>query len=250
MEWLKRKNTFFHGTDDCSDPILGVYNKYGGATKRMTYLFHPYPFMYDAGKVMSYANVDEFEVDAYVAQNLVQPERDYLKLWADGLTYKNRPIIWIKNGRFCTITGYNLKIENGDEIYVLHNDNSTNLSIDVPLMLDDVVSMYVSEDINQAKPHINYEEMLERNFVVINLFAPGNDGEREKGVRKTTFAGYDYKNLFSDDDENRRTVYWNPNVMTDKYGNATVEFYNNSSCTQMYISIAGMTRDGRFVSKE
>lgn len=38
--------------------------------------------------------------------------------------------------------------------------------------------------------------------------------------------------------------------MTDKYGNATVEFYNNSSCTQMYISIAGMTRDGRFVSKE
>lgn len=253
MEWLKRKNSFFHGTDDCSDPLLGVYNKYGDADvsgRRLTYLFHPYPEMYDRGVVMSYAKVDDTEADAYVSQNLIQPERDYLLLWADGLTYKNRPIIWVKNGRFCTITGYNLHRDTGDYIYVINNDNATNLGIEVPSMLDDVVSMYISEDISQAKPHINYEEMSERNFVVVNVFAPGSDTEKEKGVRKTTFAGYDYKNLFDDDDENRRTVYWNPNVMTDKYGNATVEFYNNSSCTQMYISIAGMTRDGRFVSKE
>lgn len=258
MEWLKRKNSFFHGTDDCSDPLLGVYNKYAdiqGEAKRMTYLFHPYPEMYSKGIVCGYAKVDAMEADAYVAQNLSHPERDNLLLWADGLTYKNRPIIWIKNGRFCTITGYNLKDQYetgymGEKIYVMDNDNSTNLGIDVPSMLDDVVSMYISEDIRQARPHINYDEMTERNFVVINVFAPGNDSVREKGVRKTTFAGYDYKNLFDDDDENRRTVYWNPNVMTDKYGNATVEFYNNSSCTQMYISIAGMTRDGQFVSKE
>ena len=28
---------------------------------------------------------------------------------------------------------------------------------------------------------------------------------------------------------------------------ATIEFYNNSSCTEMFISAEGMTKDGRFV---
>jgi uncharacterized protein YfaS (alpha-2-macroglobulin family) len=45
----------------------------------------------------------------------------------------------------------------------------------------------------------------------------------------------------------RRTIYWNPNVKTDSEGKATVEFYNNSSCTEMFISAEGMTKDGRFV---
>lgn len=234
MEWLKRKNSFFHGTDDCSEAVLGFYN----SETDSTHLFVP----------------DGLDLlNPVVTENLQHPYRDNLRLWVDGLSYKNRPIIWIKNGHFCTITGCKLKLENGkpsEFVKVLHNDNVTNMDILLPDMLDDVLSMYISEDIGQAKPHFLYDTMTAHNYVVINVFSSGNDGEREKGVRKTTFAGYDYKNLFDDDDENRRTVYWNPNVMTDKYGNATVEFYNNSSCTQMYISIAGMTRDGRFVSKE
>jgi uncharacterized protein YfaS (alpha-2-macroglobulin family) len=45
----------------------------------------------------------------------------------------------------------------------------------------------------------------------------------------------------------RRTLYWNPNVKTDKDGKATIEFYNNSSCTQMFISAEGITKDGKFI---
>lgn len=234
MEWLKRKNPFFEGTDDCSGVVIGLYDG-----TEWTHLFEP----------------DEADMqNPEIWENIQHPYRDNLRLWLDGLSYKNRPIIWIKNGHFCTITGCKLPLKNGkpsEMIKVLHNDNANNIDILLPDMLDDVFSMYISEDISQAKPHINFEEERgSHNFVVINVFAPGNDSEREKGVRNTTFAGYEYKNFFDGDDENRRTVYWNPSVMTDKYGNATVEFYNNSSCTQMYISIAGMTRDGQFVSKE
>ena len=42
----------------------------------------------------------------------------------------------------------------------------------------------------------------------------------------------------------RRTLYWNPNVITDDEGNARVEFYNNSYSTRYTISGAGITASG------
>jgi len=42
----------------------------------------------------------------------------------------------------------------------------------------------------------------------------------------------------------RRTVYWNPNVITDTEGNARVEFYNNSYTRRFTISGAGITASG------
>ena len=42
----------------------------------------------------------------------------------------------------------------------------------------------------------------------------------------------------------RRTLYWNPNVVTDSTGTAQVEFYNNSYSTNFNISGAGITASG------
>ena len=42
----------------------------------------------------------------------------------------------------------------------------------------------------------------------------------------------------------RRTLYWNPNVITDTDGQATVEFYNNSITKHFNISAAGITPSG------
>ena len=42
----------------------------------------------------------------------------------------------------------------------------------------------------------------------------------------------------------RRTLYWNPNVITDTVGQATVEFYNNSITEHFNISAAGITPSG------
>ena len=42
----------------------------------------------------------------------------------------------------------------------------------------------------------------------------------------------------------RRTLYWNPNVVTDAEGNARVEFYNNSYSRNYTISGAGITASG------
>ena len=48
----------------------------------------------------------------------------------------------------------------------------------------------------------------------------------------------------------RRTIYWQPDVRTDSEGKAKVEFYNNSSCREMFISVEGMTPDGKFLTNE
>ncbi len=42
----------------------------------------------------------------------------------------------------------------------------------------------------------------------------------------------------------RRTLYWNPNVVTDAAGHAEVEFYNNSYSRHLSISGAGITAGG------
>ena len=45
----------------------------------------------------------------------------------------------------------------------------------------------------------------------------------------------------------RRTIYWEPNVRVDAKGNATVEFFNNSTCREMYVSAEGMSDDGKIL---
>ena len=42
----------------------------------------------------------------------------------------------------------------------------------------------------------------------------------------------------------RRTLYWNPNVITDKDGRARVEFYNNGFSRKFTIHAAGITASG------
>ena len=42
----------------------------------------------------------------------------------------------------------------------------------------------------------------------------------------------------------RRTLYWNPNLMLDKDGKATVTLYNNSRTTQISVDAAGQAADG------
>ena len=77
------------------------------------------------------------------------------------------------------------------------------------------------------------------------------------GKRKTIFEGYsnvrqfyspDYKTVgLPDEKDYRRTLYWNPNVKTNKDGKATVTFYNNKTCNSLSVSSEGITKEGNIV---
>lgn len=46
------------------------------------------------------------------------------------------------------------------------------------------------------------------------------------------------------DEDYRRTLYWNPNVITDSLGHAEIDFYNNSYSTHFTVSGCGITASG------
>ena len=81
-----------------------------------------------------------------------------------------------------------------------------------------------------------------------------------KNTRQTTFDGYSpkvefYSPLYPDgpiegDSDYRRTVYWNPDVKTDKRGAAILNFYNNGYSRSLNVSVEGMTRKGTAIIKE
>lgn len=86
------------------------------------------------------------------------------------------------------------------------------------------------------------------------FFRPDNTN----GERNTVFEGYSYVKEFYNPDYSRtalpgdradfrRTLYWNPYVITDKDGRASVLFYNNGTCKELDISAEGMTKDGGLI---
>ncbi len=75
--------------------------------------------------------------------------------------------------------------------------------------------------------------------------------------RATYFEGYsrvasfyspDYSDCaLPDSVDYRRTLYWNPDVETDFYGNASVTFYNNKQTKHLHVRAEGITEHGEFI---
>lgn len=51
----------------------------------------------------------------------------------------------------------------------------------------------------------------------------------------------------SEPNDYRRTLYWNPNAVTDENGHFIATFYNNSKDTRIKVTAAGVTNDGRLM---
>jgi hypothetical protein len=123
-----------------------------------------------------------------------------------------------------------------------------------------IKSMYISEDeetiMKWADPHKITQFEATRHYsavIFIEMLPLGKvPAKPRRGVRKTWIDGYstpiefyspDYSHLPKDEDY-RRTLYWNPNIETDKNGSASVEFYNNSSCRNIDLSAETLTSHG------
>jgi len=91
--------------------------------------------------------------------------------------------------------------------------------------------------------------------VVIFIYTYKNFHRRTTptGIRTTRLDGYVYSKEFYNPNyefiqpnkmDYRRTLYWNPDVKTDKDGKASISFYNNSSCKKMNINAETVTENG------
>ena len=98
----------------------------------------------------------------------------------------------------------------------------------------------------------------EHNIIVYIYTHRLFSSESQKGLRHTYFQGFNKASTFKTEDYNvippmadfRRTIWWQPDITTDEQGKAKVEFFNNSTCEEMYISVEGMTEDGKVLVNE
>ena len=77
----------------------------------------------------------------------------------------------------------------------------------------------------------------DRHIVFRGLNAPEAFYQPDYSQRKPEDRPVDY----------RRTLYWNPNAVTDEQGRFVATFYNNGKETRIRMSAAGVTSDGRLL---
>ena len=112
------------------------------------------------------------------------------------------------------------------------------------------ISDFKEENNNKRDRIVYLVDVLLKN---IDEGSPRKD-QFDRSRRFTTVDGYsipfsfyspEYPNgPITGDVDYRRTLYWNPNVITDEDGRARVEFYNNSFSRMFTISAAGITASG------
>lgn len=174
---------------------------------------------------------------------------DFIPKNRGDLNYKGKGIVWaINNGYYCdTALRY-------DSLCVMDSTLDS-----FPLGIDEVKSIYISEHPSAYKQMVLFlglKAIEPATFFVYPHLS--NTYPMEKGVRRTYFQGYNRPSTFDSPNygelppmkDYRRTLYWNPMLTTDDKGHAEVEFYNNSSCKELYISAEGMTPQGELLFYE
>ena len=133
--------------------------------------------------------------------------------------------------------------------YVIDNNDR---SVSSPVYLDEVKSIYIvfnemiSPTIENAWTFIDTPKL---NIIVYLYCHHLFSSESNKGLRRTYFQGFNQA-VIPPMADFRRTIWWQPDITTDAQGKAKVEFFNNSTCEEMYISVEGMTQDGKVLVNE
>lgn len=168
--------------------------------------------------------------------------------WDGHMSYGSQPIEWI--------------VDNGDTMNqgAITSDKGASGDTFFPIWLDEIKSVYIAPYDPDQDSRDAANGMEDRsNYVKIYLYLHHRfSTESNKGLRRTYFQGFNEVSTFQMEDYNvippmadfRRTIYWAPDIKADAEGRAKIEFFNNSTCEEMYISAEGMTPTGQFVVKD
>ena len=122
--------------------------------------------------------------------------------------------------------------------------------------IDGIKSIYIVFDGRVSEPILVPKFMKSHQAILVYVYHHFvYPTESNKGIRRTYFQGFNTPSTFKTEDYSvippmadfRRTIYWNPDIRTDKEGKAKVEFFNNSTCQEMYVSVEGMTGEGNIL---
>ena len=151
--------------------------------------------------------------------------------------------------------GYDIDIANVKSIIVYDSPHSYMSNEEIAQNFSVLDFRYVQ---NYDKDYLHPAGM----YVVEIHLIPGRISRisLNKNTRQTIFAGYSPKVEFytpeypngpiEGDVDYRRTIYWNPEVKTNRLGIVDVKFYNNSYSHSLTVSVEGMTDSSVAISQE
>ena len=151
--------------------------------------------------------------------------------------------------------GYKTRDMDRQIYYIYDNDEGRGVG-----SLDEAKSIYIVFN-EQMSPSLGRWDIIQHPKHNIYVYIYSHrifSSESNKGLRRTYFQGFNQASTFKTEDYNvippmadfRRTIWWQPDITTDAQGKAKVEFFNNSTCEEMYISVEGMTSDGKILVNE
>lgn len=245
-EWLAWKNPYFggNGLDGDLTVSTAAAEAVSGNTQGLQSADKG-----TAGEALMGGDQQSQQVDE-MTQHATDSDR--LKIYEDGLGYKNRPIVWVLNNDWAAIS--NLGRRSEFSLFEIHR----NTVLDLPIFLDEVRKVYVSESPNAFQNCLICPDLAGMGAVTVFVYTRHPIPKGTKGMRNTQFQGYNEPSVFTMEDYSvlppvedfRRTIFWAPDVVTDAKGKAEVEFWNNSSCKEMYISCEGITPEGKVLVNE
>lgn len=129
------------------------------------------------------------------------------------------------------------------------------------LFLESIKSIYINEEPSVMHKYADHEKFdmatIDKHIgcVVFIETKPKMPSPPGKGTRRTVINGYSIPSEFyhpdysvmPEDNDYRRTLYWNPDLHTDSNGKVRIEFYNDMKCRNMSVDAQGVTRTG-FIS--
>ena len=139
------------------------------------------------------------------------------------------------------------------------------VSIDIEtLTIQDVEAIAISDKPNVERAMMRYglDSVSNDNSVVITIFVRNDYFRRgeSKGMRNTKIQGFTHAIQFympdysftelPDEEDFRRTLFWAPYVVTNKQGEATVNFFNSPLCKRIKVSAETITFGGLMGSFE
>lgn len=141
----------------------------------------------------------------------------------------------------------------------LYRAHRTPQNIYSQLLLSRLQNIRVFSDYEPRNPD---STMVERELsadATVEMVPIPNDGRQVVfRDRHIVFQGFNKPEAFYQPDysqrqpdshptDYRRTLYWNPNAVTDEQGRFTATFYNNGKETRIRMSAAGVTSEGRLL---
>jgi hypothetical protein len=210
----------------------------------------------EAGGVLEFIGGQQ-NIFSWNIENAGRSDAESLPIYKASCRYMGKDVLFVINNSLARLSSMDgVPRENFNNF----NENSPLTSIvnqsvsDLDLSL--VESIMISQNSNSA---IGYCPNCDpKDYTIIFIYTKKEGSTADKnGIRKTSFEGYskitefyspNYKTIgLPDDKDFRRTLYWNPNVKTDKDGKASVTIYNNKTCKSLSVSSEGITKEGNII---